>query len=239
MFPLVSYPGTMVALEDRTKETYFANLKGSRRHNLKKKLKKSRQNLTADIEVVQNPDPKTMDEIFSLFWQTYEKGKTKFERLNPLFFSKVAEFEGSYFVLVRDSKDKKMVAFMLCFNVGDRVINKFIGIDYSLPAECYLYFRLYEAALDWVLTTKAVEFQSGQTGYRAKIDLGNSLVPLTNYCKHRNPLMNRIYALVSQDVSWLTLDEDLATYLKAHPEEMLPLPKLPAPAPKTPAICNR
>jgi len=77
---------------------------------------------------------------------------------------------------------------------------------------------LWEVALNWVISQKAVEFQSGQTGYRAKIEIGNELVPLTNYCKHTNPIMNLIYAKVASNVSWTTLDADLADHLKAHPD---------------------
>lgn len=219
MFELVSFPGTMIELESSSKEDYFASLKTSRRHNLKKKLKKSRQQTDLISTVVNRPDDKTLDEVFALFWQTYEKGKTKFEKLNRKFFSLIANQDQSHFVLVRDAKTEQMVAFMLCFQLGDRVINKFIGIDYNLPPDWFLYFRLWDAALDWVLTTGAKEFQSGQTGYRAKIDVGHKLVPLTNYCKHSNPIMHKLYTLATRDVTWSTLDDDLKVFIAAHPEE--------------------
>lgn len=218
MFELVSFPGTAIKLFERTKESYFANLKGSRRHNLKKKLKKSKQQVELKSEVVHRPDEKTLDEVFALFWQTYEKGKTKFEKLNRQFFSLVADQDRSHFVLLKEASTGKLVAFMLCFDLDDRVINKFIGIDYTLPSDWFLYFRLWDAALDWVLTTNATEFQSGQTGYRAKIDVGNSLVPLTNYYLHRNPIVHRIYTMATRDVNWSTLDDDLKVFLTAHPD---------------------
>lgn len=219
MFELVSFPGTMIELQDNKKETYLANLKGSRRHNLKKKLKKSKQLIELTTEVVNRPDSKTLDDAFALFWQTYEKGKTKFEKLNRKFFSLIADLDESYFVLIRKAENQELVAFMLCFKLGKRVINKFIGFNYHLPAEWLLYFRLWEGALDWVLTTGASEFQSGQTGYRAKIDVGHSLVPLTNYCKHSNPIMHKLYTMATRDVTWSTLDDDLKVYIDAHPEE--------------------
>lgn len=219
MFELVSFPGTMIELKDNKKDTYFANLKSSRRHNLKKKLKKSKHLIELTTEVVNRPDSKTLDDVFALFWQTYEKGKTKFEKLNRKFFSLIADFDQSYFVLIRKAENRELVAFMLCFKLGSRVINKFIGINYHLPPEWLLYFRLWEGALDWVLTTGAQEFQSGQTGYRAKIDVGHSLVPLTNYCKHSNPIMHKLYTMATRDVTWSTLDDDLKIFLDAHPDE--------------------
>ena len=218
-FELVSFPGTVVKLADNKKDSYYANLKGSRRHNLKKKLKHSKQMIDLTAQVINRPDEATLDEVFPLFWQTYEKGKTKFEKLTRKFFSVIANLDSSYFVVLREASTKQMVAFMLCFKIGDRIINKFIGIDYTKPPKWHLYFRLWDAALDWVLTTGAKEFQSGQTGYRAKIDVGHSLVALTNYCRHSNPLIHRIYAFVGGKITWSSLDEDLKVFLAAHPEE--------------------
>jgi hypothetical protein len=107
---------------------------------------------------------------------------------------------------------------MLCFVLGEQVINKFIGIDYSQPKEWFLYFRLWEAAVDWTLSKGATSIQSGQTCYAPKIELGHELVPLTNYCAHRNRLIHWIYASAANTVNWDTLDADLAVYLNAYPE---------------------
>ena len=135
-------------------------------------------------------------EIFALFWQTYEKGKTKFERLNQEFFQQIAQCPESHFILLRKVSDGKLAAFMLCFKVGGRVINKFIGIDYSASTNSFLYFRLWQEVVIWALGTGATELQSGQTGYSAKLEIGNKLVPLTNYCKNYNPIVHRLYAHV-------------------------------------------
>jgi predicted N-acyltransferase len=159
-----------------------------------------------------------MDEIYKLFWLTYEKATTKLERLNRDFFDRIAQTPAAHFVVLREQDSGAMIAFMLCFASEHHVINKFIGIDYARPKEWLLYFRLWDAALDWALSRGARSIQSGQTGYAPKIELGHRLVPLTNHCLHRNPLIHLIYGLVAKTVSWATLDEDLARFLKAHPE---------------------
>jgi hypothetical protein len=171
LFRLVSFPGTVVKLPNTDLESYYQSLKGSRRHNLKKKLKRSKNLVEFESSVIQNPDPETLDQIFGLFWQTYEKGKTKFEKLNKKFFAEMATCDHCHFVCLREKSSSELVAFMLCFKLSDRVVNKFIGIDYKRPAEWCLYFRLWEEALAWVLEQRCREFQSGQTGYRAKIDV--------------------------------------------------------------------
>jgi hypothetical protein len=218
LFSLISYPGTEVTLASARKADYFAGMKASRRHILKKKLRRSEQAVDVTVEILQDPGSAALDEIFSLFWQTFEKASTKFERLNRRFFDLIAKRSVSHFVVLRERSSGQMLAFMLCFSLGGRLINKFIGIDYRRPKEWLLYFRLWDAAVSWALTQGFTSIQSGQTGYAPKIEIGHTLVPLTNYCQHRNILMHRLYAAIGRTVGWHTLDADLARFLKAHPD---------------------
>ncbi len=218
-FKMVSYPGTVVKLGEASMESYLKGLKSSRRHNLLKKLKRSKEKFPFNVSVIQNPDPDTLNEIFTLFWATYEHGKTKFERLNKQFFSLISAQKESYYVLLHDPQNGKIVAFMLCFLLGERIFNKFIGLDYAIAREANLYFRLWEAALEWTVSCGVKELQSGQTGYRFKIDTGNTLIPLFNYCQNRNPFINMIYAQVARTISWQSLDEDLRVFLAARPDQ--------------------
>ena len=217
MFEMVSFPGAVVELPTTGgAEAYYKNLKASRRQKIMKKLRSSKADVQVEVEVLQHPSMPVRDEIFKLFWQTYEKGKTKFETLSPAFFTQIAETEEAHFILLRESESKELVAFMLCFKVGHRIINKFIGLDYKRPPSWFLYFRLWDEAVRWCTSQNATELQSGQTGYSAKIELGHKLVPLKNFCKHLNPLMNVVYEYVAKNISWSTLDDDLAEYLKKY-----------------------
>lgn len=217
LFQLISYPGTLVKLPGRNKEDYLASLKASRRNKLKKKLKLA-ADIPVDIEVMQQPDTATLDEMFALFWQTYEKGSTKFERLNRKFFELISATPQARFIALRSRESNRLVAFVLCFALDNQVINKFIGIDYSQPKEWFLYFRLWEATVEWCYTLGADSMQSGQTGYSPKVELGHEMVPLTNYCSHRNPFIHWIFTMGAKTVNWDTLDKDLAEFVKAYPE---------------------
>jgi hypothetical protein len=218
IFDMVSFPGAVVALPaDGRIESYYDGLKASRRQKIKKKLRTSHSHVNIEVEIIQRPSDPVRDEIFALFWQTYEKGKTKFERLNPQFFSEIAKAEQSWFILLREKETAQLVAFMLCFKVDGRIINKFIGLDYGRPPEWFLYFRLWDEAVRWCVSQAASELQSGQTGYSAKIELGHELVPLKNFCKHKNPIMHLIYAKLAKSISWATLDKDLELYLRKYP----------------------
>jgi hypothetical protein len=218
LFPVVSFPSTIVDYEGPDLEAYYASLKSSRRNKLKKKMKSARA-APLRVRVVQHPDSETLDKVFGLFWRTYEKGTTKFETLTRAFFTHIAETDASHFLLLEEAESGELCAFMLLFQCADRAINKFIGIDYDRPKDWFLYFRLWEEAVKWSLGWGARSIQSGQTAYAPKIEIGNRLEPLTNFCAHANPLVHFVYKTVGATVNWDSLDPDLATYLAAYPDE--------------------
>lgn len=213
LFASVSYPGAVVTFKSMQKADYLAGMKSSHRANMRRRLKRSASEVDLSVEIIQNPDDATLDTIFGLFKQTYDKATTRFERLDRPFFTAIAQAPTARFILMREAKSGDAVAFMLCFHIGEAVINKFIGLDYARPRSWMLYFRLWDAAVDWALGLGAKTLQSGQTGYGAKLEIGHQLVPLTNYARHRNPLVHAVYAAVAKSISWRTLDEDLAKRL--------------------------
>jgi hypothetical protein len=111
-----------------------------------------------------------------------------------------------------------MVAFMLCFELAPKLINKFVGMDYRRPGEWQLHFRLWDAVVDYALSRGLTSIQSGQTGYAVKIETGHRLVPLVNFCRHRNGVIHALAARAARGIDWTTLDDDLARYVRAHPE---------------------
>jgi Protein of unknown function, DUF482. len=218
LFRVVSFPNTLVEFSSNRKEDYFAAMKGSWRRKLKAKLRRSREQVDLGVEVVQHPDAKMLDDIFGLFWQTYEKSVSKFERLNRKFFEIIAEKQTTLFIILREKITGEIVAFMLCLDMGERLINMFIGMDYRRPKEWLLFFRLWEAVVDLALSRGFSAILSGRSSYEAKIETGHRLVPLNNYCRHRNMLLHAVYRIVAQRIGWASLDEALARFLKAHPE---------------------
>jgi len=217
-FRVISFPNTVVEFPSGRKDDYFAAMKGSRRRKLKTKLKRSRKQVTVGVEIVQRPDAKTLDEIFGLFWQTYEKSPAKFERLNRKFFELIAEKQPVHFIILRENGAGEMIAFMLCFDMGERLVNMFIGMDYSRPKEWFIFFRLWEAAVDLALSRGFSTIVSGRSSYEAKIEMGHKLVPLNNYCRHRNVVLHHIYRIFGQTIHWSSIDDALARFLKAHPQ---------------------
>ena len=218
LFPLVSFPSALLKLKGGNADDYINSLKESRRYPLRKKLRKA---LLAplDVSIVHLPDNQTLHQLYRLFSRSYLKGKTKFEELTPEFFEFISREKEAHFIILRHQSSQEIVAFMLCFDLKEHVINKFIGIDYDAPRDWFIYFRLWIEAVNWAYKIGAKTIQSGQTAYPAKIETGHELVHLANFCKHRNRFMHKIYKKVASLVNWDTLDPDLAVYLKAYPEE--------------------
>jgi uncharacterized protein len=215
-FKVPSFPGTEIDELPGSFEGYLASLPSSHRYHLKKKLKKSRSLLDIECKVIQSPDAAAMAEIWRLFMQTYDRATTRFERLTPAFFNELAKAGTTHFIMLRRKSDNALVAFMLCYAEPSYATNKFIGIDYDLGTDVFLYFRLFEEFVVWATGNGATSVRSGQTGYRAKFDLGHEPAPLNNFAKNRNWLMNKISAAVAKSISWSTLDPDLKTYVDAR-----------------------
>jgi hypothetical protein len=81
-----------------------------------------------------------------------------------------------------------------------------------------LLFRLWEAAVDVALSRGFSSIVSGRSSYEAKIQIGHKLVPLNNYCRHRNIFLHNIYRISAHTIHWASMDEGLTSFLTAHPD---------------------
>ncbi len=216
VFRIPSYPGTEISVVKAGYDAFLAIQKASRRHKIKRKLARGNANLRVHATAVKEPHPDEMNKLFGLFQQTYARGATKFENLTQDFFREIAGSEESMFVILRHADSQEPVAFMLLLKLGARIINQFVGIDYSLGTQTFLSFRLFAAAYDWAALQGASTICSGQTGYAAKLDLGHRLRPLWNYCHHANAGVNRILTLLTRFVRWENFDPALRVHLDAH-----------------------
>lgn len=216
VFRIPSYPGTVIPILRGGYAAFLAGQKASRRYKIKRKLALGEASAPVRTSVVRSPDNGDLMVLFKLFRQTYERGTTKFELLTLGFFREIASASESTFIVLNDLVTGRPVAFMLLLDLGQRIINQFVGIDYSLGRHAYLSFRLFVSAYDWAAQQRASVFQSGQTGYASKLDLGHQLVPLWNYCHHANRLVNWGLSRAASRIRWEMLDSQLRVHYDAH-----------------------
>ena len=70
----------------------------------------------------------------------------------------------------------------------------------------------FDALVDFAYAQGVKELQSGQTGYRAKLDLGHRLVPLFNVFHHDQTAMHVFFRAIGRRITWRSLDRDLANH---------------------------
>src|SRR5262249_41125489 len=138
-FRAASYPGTTIPLSPGGYGVFLEGLRAAARRRIAVRLRRGAEAAPAEIAVLAPPDEAQLAEIFALFQQTYARATTRFERLTPEFFRVIARCREASFVVLRDPGSGRMLAFMLLIDLGDRVINRFIGIDYGVP-RAFLYF---------------------------------------------------------------------------------------------------
>lgn len=219
-FRMPSYPGSRIELVAGGYGAFLKTMRSQHRTKMRKRLQRGAALLPLISTTVKQPSDSEIREMYALYSQTYRRGKTKFERLTPRFFAGIAKFGGATFIVQRHRDSSRMLAFMLLFDLGDRVINQFIGIDYPATQGGFAYFQLFASAYDWACTTRARVMQSGQTGYMPKLESGHTLVPLWNYCAHRRTAVNRILRRAVRRITWGTLDDQLQEWLLAHPDAL-------------------
>ena len=211
-----SYPGTVVPVLKPGYSAFLAGQKAPRRYKIRRKFAVGESTVPVSTRTVAHPDAAELSALFRLFQQTYARGATKFEILTVDFFREIATADESTFIVLSDESTGNPVAFMLLLDLGPRVINQFIGIDYSRGNRAFLTFRLFAKAYDWGAQRGASTLCSGQTGYAAKLELGHELVPLWNYCHHANRLVNWVLSLVASRIRMESLDDQLRIHLAAH-----------------------
>ena len=217
-FRIPSFPGTSIVLAPGGHAAFLATMRSDRRYKVRANLRKGKAAVAVCVSVESWPDEAALNEMYSLFEQTRRRATTTFETITPEFFRRIAASDEASFIVLREAGTGRMLAFMLVLDLGERAVNQYIGLDYAVAEAGRLYFQLFEAGYDWAARTTAPALFSGQTGYSGKLNLGHVLLPLWNYCEHRNPVANAVIRRATAGISWDTLDPQLAEYLRAHPE---------------------
>src|SRR5258708_26772402 len=83
LFHVISYPNTIVEFSSHRKEDYFAALKGSRRPQLKTKLRPRCNPAGVGVAIGQSAGPKMLAASFRLFCPTFEQPPAKRARRTP------------------------------------------------------------------------------------------------------------------------------------------------------------
>src|SRR5262249_5356718 len=82
-FRVPSYPGSSVPLLPGGYDAYLQTLPARHRNKMRKRLRRGTGALPMTSSLAKRPSAVQIGEMFSLYAQTYQRGRTKFERLTP------------------------------------------------------------------------------------------------------------------------------------------------------------
>ena len=184
-----SFPNVVLPLPYRAMPEYLASLSRNARKDVRRKMKKALAGGSLEVRTVDNVAD-LIDPVYELYLNTYNAGTVRFEKLTPEYFLEVGRKMRSQATFFLFRLDGRLVCFNLCFRHGDQLIDKFIGLDYTVARKLNLYFYTWYHNVQWCIENGVRHYQVGQTDYEAKVRLGGKLVSLYFHGRHRNPLLN-------------------------------------------------
>lgn len=192
---LPGLPTALLPLGVGSLEEYLSRLSRATRKDMKRKWKHA-----ADLRIERRTDVSdVIDEIADLYAQTVSHSDLRFEYLPPGFFSRLLqEMDGQAYCFLYWAAER-LVAFNLVIQGKDRLIDKYIGINYPDVPRYSPYFVSWLNNVDFCIRNGLPIYQAGQAFYGAKLRLGCRLMPTRQYFRHRNPAVN----LVLRIVSWI------------------------------------
>ena len=203
-----SLASTIIEIKAKSVEGHIQSLSKNMRKDLKRKLRRSAEQVMLHTEIRENIDD-IIDKIYRLYSNNFTDADVRFETLTPEFFRNICRnMPGVAKFFITYDKDK-IVAFNLCFIENDLFIDKFIGFDKEVAHKYHLYFTTFCHNLDWCIKNGIRYYQTGTTDYYPKIRLGAKLIPLYIYAKAFNPLLNTIVRLTAKWIEPKNIDSTL------------------------------
>jgi predicted N-acyltransferase len=191
-------------------DEYLAALSKATRKDLRRK-----QKAAADLRVEWRSNIDDIaPEIMRLYQSTHTNAQFSFEELTPEYFRSVLRELGPRASCVTYWLGTKLVAFNLVLHDAHRLLDKFLGMDYSVAREYNLYFCTWLENVRYCIEHGIPLYQSGQGLHAVKLRLGSRLGANWLWYRHRNRVLDAILALVERLARLDRHDPELAALLK-------------------------
>jgi len=183
-----------VPIDFGTVDEYLSRLSHSRRRNIRRKLR-SRNELR--IEVLDTGDARFSDEkwqqeLYRLYKAVYAQSEIHFDLLTPEFFTRLlTDASGGGHVFCYWHEDE-LVGYNLCYQQGDKLLDKYIGLNYPLALQHNLYFVSWFVNLEYALEKGLRFYVAGWTDPQVKASLGAKFTFTRHLVWVRNPLLRKV-----------------------------------------------
>jgi hypothetical protein len=163
-------------------DEYLASLGRATRKDLRRKL---RARETLRVEWRRNLDG-VRESAMRLYRDTLARADMALEELTPAFFDHVLAELGERAWCVCYWRGDALVAFNLVLRDDQRLIDKYIGMDYACARELNLYYVSWMENVRYAIEHGISIYQSGQGLPDEKLRMGSTLVANDLWYRHRN-----------------------------------------------------
>jgi predicted N-acyltransferase len=185
-------PTACLELPFASVDEYLSTLTYATRKDIRRKLKGG---AAIRVEWRTNIDD-ILDDVMRLYASTRDRAEFDFEELTPAYFRNVMTECASRASCATYWLDNRLVAFNLVLCDGDRMIDKFLGMDYAVAREHNLYFYTWIENVRYCIANGILVYQSGQGLHQQKKRLGSKLFVNWLWYRHRNRFIDRILAAI-------------------------------------------
>lgn len=184
-----------VPMDFASLDEYLARLSRSRRSSLRRKLKSRTQlHITRVPTGAAFADDGRVDAYYALFEAVYDQSEIHFDKPARGFFAGLlrdADNGGMVFEY-RDAASNALLGWNLCFEHGDKLIDKYIGLNYPAARAANLYFVSWMVNLEYALERGLTHYVAGWTDPEVKAQLGAKFTFTRHAVFIRNPLLRAL-----------------------------------------------
>lgn len=175
-------------------DEFLARMSKTRRKEFRKKLKDSAH---VQIEELKCGDPKFADPefleaLYKMYENVFAQSEIHFDVLSRSFFHDLlnnASGGGRVFLY---SVDSRLIGYNICFVIGDRLVDKYVGFVYPDARNANLYFLSWFYNLEFALKNGLKFYIAGWTDPKVKAALGAKFTLTRHAVFIRNPILRKI-----------------------------------------------
>ncbi|HEY6941001.1 peptidogalycan biosysnthesis protein [Dokdonella sp.] len=196
-----------VPIDFESVDEYLARLSPSRRKDIRRKLR-ARGGLSIE-EITTGPafaDATLREACYALYLEVYAQSEIQFDRLSRAFFDALLQDRDCGGVVFVYRHAGRMIGWNLCFEVGEALVDKYVGFSYPAAREHNLYFVSWMHNLEYARQRELCCYVAGWTDPQIKAYLGARFTFTRHAVRPRSrvlrALLRRVAPHFESDRAW-------------------------------------
>ena len=202
-----------VPIDFASTDEYLARLSASRRKDIRRKLR-SRAGLRIEVLACgcdRFQDDGVLAEFHSLFEEVYAQSEIHFDHPQAAYFKHLLVDPGNGGVVFAYWHNDRLIGWNLCFESGERLIDKYIGLRYPDARKHNLYALSWMHNLEYALQRGLRVYVAGWTDPEVKAQLGAQFTFTRHAVYARSPILRAVLRRISgsfeSDRAWRVASE--------------------------------